>query len=259
MGLFQNMMKPGPGVSPNAPRKTGLARLWELLLRDGGAFARAGLLALVSAVPFFVVVDISWRTRSLAIALCGGAAGGLLAMPQLVALTDLVLRSLRDEPGYWWHTYRRVWRRDLKASLGPGALFGALFALQLLGLSVQLGAPAPDFGFLALSAAGLALSVGLFTYVLPQLALLELPALVILKNALLLVIVALPQSLAAVTVQMVYWGVILWFWPYTLIVVLFLGLWCPLLCSQLIVYAGLNTCLKIEETLCQQTTKAARP
>lgn len=249
MGLFQNLFKPGPGVAPGAPRKTGPARLWEVLLRDGGSFFRAGLLALGSAAPFFVAVDISWRTGSLAVALGGGVLGGLIAMPQLVALADAILRSLRDEPGYWWHTYRRVWRRDLKASLGPGALFGGLFAVQLLGLFAQLGAQTPDWGFLALSAAALALSAGVFTYALPQLALLELPAPVILKNALLLVIVSLPQSLGAAAMLLAYWGIVLWFWPYTLVVALGLGLWFPLLCSLLTVYAGLDRRLHIEEGL----------
>ena len=254
MGLFQGMFKPGPGVSPDTPRKTGPARLWEVLWRDGSAFFRAGGLALATAVPFFLAVDLTWRTGSLVIALFGGAVGGLFAMPQLVALTDIILRSLRDEPGYWWHTYRRVWRQNLKASLGPGALFGMLFALQLLGLSSQLVAPVLDTSFLFLSMVGLALSVGLFTYMLPQLALLELPAIILLKNALLLMIIALPQSLAAVAIQALYWGVIFWFWPYTLIVILFLGLWCPLLCSQLMVYSSLDKHLKIEEKLRQNDT-----
>lgn len=250
MSLFQGMFtRPGPGVAPGAPRKTGFARLWEVLLRDGSAFFRAGALALASALPFFAGMDIALRSGALSIALVSGAVGGLLAAPQLVGLADVILRSLRDEPGYWWHTYRRVWRRNARASLLPGALFGLLFAAQIMGLGAQLAAERWDVPMLVVSALGLLVSAGLFTYTLPQVALVELPTPTILKNALLLFLVSMPQSLAAALLQLAYWLVLLWFWPYTLAAVLFLGLWLPVLCSQLVIYAGLNEKLKIEEGL----------
>lgn len=250
MGLFQGIFtRPGPGVSPDAPRKTGFSRLWEVLLRDGSTFFRAGALALVSALPFFAGMGVALRSGSLGIALAAGAIGGLIAAPQLAGLADAVLRSLRDEPGYWWHTYRRVWRRNAKASLLPGALFGVLFAAQAMGLAALLAGELIDHKMLVISLLGLVVSAGLFTYTLPQVVLLELPASVILKNALLLFVVSMPQSLAAALIQLGYWAALLWFWPYTLAAVLFLGLWAPILCSQLIIYAGLNEKLKIEEGL----------
>ena len=236
------MMKPGPGVSPNAPRKTGLARLWELLLRDGGAFARAGLLALVSAVPFFVVVDISWRTRSLAIALCGGAAGGLLAMPQLVALTDLVLRSLRDEPGYWWHTYRRVWRRSFRSSLLPGAGFTALWACLLYARLAA--APA---GQLLLSAAVL---TAFQTYYWMQAALFDRPAARQLENALRMAVGFLPQTLAAAAVQLVYLALL----PRLGLFGLLTGLWLPSLLALMLVYPPIERALGLEAKIRQAQT-----
>ena len=53
MGLFhQNFDKPGPGVSPNAPRKKGAARYFEVLTRDFSTFWMAGLLAMISSLPF---------------------------------------------------------------------------------------------------------------------------------------------------------------------------------------------------------------
>ena len=48
MGLFhQNFDKPGPGVSPDAPRKKGAARFFEILGRDFSTIWMAGLLALI--------------------------------------------------------------------------------------------------------------------------------------------------------------------------------------------------------------------
>ena len=34
----------------------------------------------------------------------------MIAAPQIVGLNDTILRTLRDEPGYWWETYRRTWK-----------------------------------------------------------------------------------------------------------------------------------------------------
>ena len=44
---------------------------------------------------------------------------------------DTVLRSLRDEPGYWWETYRRVWKRNARESLVPGMLTGLVLSIQI--------------------------------------------------------------------------------------------------------------------------------
>ena len=61
MALFNfHFDRPGPGVSPDAPRKKGPARFFEILGRDLMSFYLAGLLALVSALPF----------------VCGAAAAG---------------------------------------------------------------------------------------------------------------------------------------------------------------------------------------
>ena len=53
MALFHyNFDKAGPGVPENAPRKKGLARLWELLSRDFTGFYLAGLLYEKIAVAY---------------------------------------------------------------------------------------------------------------------------------------------------------------------------------------------------------------
>ena len=58
----------------------------------------------------------------------------MIAAPQIVGLNDTILRTLRDEPGYWWETYRRTWKRNLKESLLPGAVCGLLLAMELFSL-----------------------------------------------------------------------------------------------------------------------------
>ena len=52
MGLFtRNFDKPGPGVSPDAPRKKGAARFFEILGRDFSTIWLAGILAMLGRLP----------------------------------------------------------------------------------------------------------------------------------------------------------------------------------------------------------------
>ena len=100
MGLFhQNFDKPGPGVSPDAPRKKGAARFFEILGRDFSTIWMAGLLALISSLPFALLLWFAVSTHSLIPMLAAGILGGMIAAPQIVGLNDTILRSLRDEPG----------------------------------------------------------------------------------------------------------------------------------------------------------------
>ena len=94
MGLFhQNFDKPGPGVSPNAPRKKGAARYFEVLARDFSTFWMAGLLAMISSLPFALGLWFAVMTHSLIPMLLAGILGGMLAAPQIVGLNDTVLRA----------------------------------------------------------------------------------------------------------------------------------------------------------------------
>ena len=47
----------------------------------------------------------------------------------MTCLYDTILRALRDEPGFWWHTYKRVWKQSFKSSLVPGIVFTLLWEL----------------------------------------------------------------------------------------------------------------------------------
>ena len=135
MALFHyNFDKAGPGVPENAPRKKGLPRFWEMFTRDGTAFWRAGMLALLGAVPYMAGVWFAVVTHAVLPLLLAGVVGGAVMAPQLVGLNDTILRSLRDEPGYWWATYCRAWKRNAKASLLPGAVFGLVLGAQIFAL-----------------------------------------------------------------------------------------------------------------------------
>lgn len=111
-------------------------------------------------------------------------------------MADTVLRSLRDEPGYWWETYRRVWKRNARESLVPGMLTGLVLSMQIFTLFHMsvISAGIVTWVLLILS---FVVTLGLESYIWPQIALLDLPLYGILKNSLLLFLGYLPRSLGA--------------------------------------------------------------
>lgn len=246
--FFGGYNRPGPGVRPDEPRKKGLARLFEILGRDFGSFFKAGFLAFVGMIPFLFGMILAVLSHAVIFVIIAGLVGGMIAAPQLCGMADTVLRSLRDEPGYWWTTYRRAWKRNAKACLLPGAVFGLVIGMQVFTLFHMdtLGTSVASWAILI---AGMVLVLGMLTYILPQLALLEMPLSGILKNAVLLFLGYLPRSIGAIAVQVVYWGAFLLLFPLSVYILPFTNLWLPMVPSMLIIYAPMEKSFNLEATI----------
>ena len=247
MGLFNmHYDRPGPGIDPDTPRKKGAARFFELLGRDMASFWCAGMLALLSALPFALGLALAVMSHAVLIMVLAGVLGGMIAAPQLVGLQDTILRSLRDEPGYWWATYRRVWKRNLKASLLPGAVGGLILAMQVFAawhLASGQGT------MLVVLLIGLMLLGGLAQYIFAQVALLDLPFATLLKNAVLLFFGYLPRTLLGVLWQGIYWGLLAGFFPFSAPVLLVTSFWLPAALSLMAIYPPLEKSFHIEDTI----------
>ena len=89
------------------------------------------------------------------------------------------------------------------------------------------------------------------TYIIPQLALLDLPLSGILKNSLLLFLGYLPRSVGAIAVQLAYWGLFLLYFPLSVFILPFTNLWLPMVPGLLIVYDALEKSFHLEETIKQ--------
>lgn len=248
MALFNmHYDRPGPGVDPDAPRKKGAARFVEVVGRDLTSFWLAGLLTMLSAVPFVFGVWFSLASHAVLPALLAGVLGGMIAAPQICGLQDVMLRSLRDEPGFWWTTYRRVWKRNAKASLLPGALGGLILAMQIFaGYHMDVSQGIMMMVALLL---GLIFLTGLAQYIFAQITLLDLPFGVVLKNAVLLFLGYLPRTMLGVLWQLLYWGAFIMFWPFTSVLVVITGSWLPTLLSLMAIYPVLDKSFQVEETV----------
>lgn len=238
--------RPGPGVDPDTPRKKGAARLVEVLGRDMTSFWLAGMLTMLSSVPFVFGIWFSIVSHAVFPALLAGVVGGIIAAPQLCGMQDTMLRSLRDEPGYWWTTYRRVWKRNARAAVLPGALGGLILAMQIFTVYHTAGQGA---GMLVALLVGIVFLTGLAQYIFAQVALLELPFGGMLKNAVLLFLGYLPRTALGIVWQLAYWLIVALFWPFSSVLLVITGCWLPTLLSLMAIYPVLDKSFHVEETV----------
>lgn len=251
MGIFrQNFDRPGPGVPKDAPRKKGAARYFEILGRDAGSLFKAGLLVGLAYIPVGLTAGFGLFSLSLPVTLLFAGVGGLLTGPLLAGLYDTVMRALRDEPGYWWHTYKRAMKANWKQAMVVGVVLNLLVGTQIFtALALLLGVMQGSLAFLF----GLGLNVMVTSMVgtclLPQLVVMEAGLGTLFKNALFCAVGFAPRVIAAALLQIVWWVLLLIFMPATAILVPLIGFWPIVLAATLIIYKPLEQALDLEARL----------
>lgn len=209
---------------------------------------RAGFLALAGCIPFLLGTAYSLSVHVLVYASAAGLIGGAIAGPELCGLADTVLRGLRDEPGSWWHTYKKAWARNARACLLPGAVGGGLLSTQVFFL-FHAGALELNMAAGAGLAAGILLVLALSLYLWPQLTLMELSFPRLIKNSALLFLGQLPRSVAALAILAGYLGLSAQFYLFALPLLPFTNLWLPVLPALFLIYPGINENFQIEDQL----------
>jgi len=250
MDLFWGMNTPGPGIDPDEPRKKGIRRVIELLLRDASGYLLANMICLLAFLPVVVAVCYGIYGGSLPFTAAAGAVLGVPAGIALLGVYDTVLRSLRDEPGYWWPTYRRALAQNLRLSVPVGALLGATLGMIAFTAYWNLRAN-PEGGlenWLAPAGYGLLFAL-LFSAMLPQAVLLDISFVQLLKNSLFFAFGKLPRVGAAALIAAAYWLATVALFPYSTIFLPMLGFWFVSLLSCMLTYPPLDEIFKIEETL----------
>ncbi len=126
MFFRKDYAKPGPGIDPDAPEKTGLARFVEILQLECVTLVKLNLLFVISCLP---VVTIP---------------------PALFAMNHVVRKMVLDEPVNCFYDYRTAFRKGWKRGYAAFCLtglplifggVGGLFYLAQAGLNFMLLAP----------------------------------------------------------------------------------------------------------------------
>ena len=183
---------------------------------------------------------------SLPLCLLAACCAGWLVGPALTGLYDTILRALRDEPGFWWHTYKRVWKQNFKSSLLPGSIFTALWALIGYAAFVltQMTDVSASFALVLLLDIVILLTLG--SYFWMQNALFDSSISKKLSNCVRMSLGFLPQTALSAAFQLGYWLLMAFLIPRCAFVFLLTGLWVPNLLAMMAVYTPIEKSLHLE-------------
>ncbi len=225
--------------------KKGFARFMELIDRDIAKFYKAGLMAFLGLLPFIaaVIAVVGYSPLLLPLA----AVGGMIAMPEICGVADTIARSQRGEIGWWWwDTYKKAWKRNLRACLLPGAVGGLLAAAQIYSLYYIAALEDPTREFWMLFAA-LLVELGITGYYLPMLVCMELPAPTLMRNCFVLFFSHPIKSLLAALLRLIYYAVVLIWFPLSSFILLLGSVWLPLLGANMLLYPVLEKHFGLKE------------
>lgn len=263
MALFKkDWNKPGPGVPKNAPKKKGIARFFEILGRDIGGLVKLNLLMQLCYLPSQACLLLSVLSvlymQGQGFLLFGllGVAFSIPVGPARTAESYLIAKMLRDDPGFLWHDFKRVFKENFRSTVVPGVLFSFVFGAQILAILYYLMAGDTAFGLLV----ALLLSVLLFAIVIPyfylQAAYVDLGAWPLLKNSLLLALGNAPRSLAGGLLALALTAAQWWVFPYAFLITLIIGYTLPAFINLMWIWPVVDKAFKIDETLQQRAKES---
>lgn len=224
MGLFSGWYtKEGPGVAKDAPKKKGILRFFEIFWRDVGMLWRAGMLTTLCFVPcLLAAVFTALSFPYLGMMLIGAVVYVLASMlvgPALCGLHAVVVTTVRDEPCYMMHVYKKAWKENARQSRPVGMVMMILYAAHLYtGYLLFTNADGPQYVMLGLTLLCLLIvtSCSLMTFL--QMLFLDMPVFAMLKNSLLMTFGyttrVLPAALTVLFVGVAVFGFLPWpLWP----------------------------------------------
>lgn len=239
-------------------RKTGAARFFELLGRDFTTFYTSSFIVLLGVLPGLALLYFSVMAGSLLGCLLGGMFGGALGGPCLCGLFDTVLRSLREEPGFWWVRYKKAWKQNWKQACVFGIVIGLFiggWALVIFRLPDMENVPTAVWITIVL---GMLFAMILLHYIFAQIVLIAANGPTLLKNSAFFLMGYFPRSLVAGIVVCAYWALTFLYMPYTVVLVLITGAWFPTVIALMLIYPIMNRALHIEEVLDQRAEEMYR-
>ena len=268
MSLFKrDFNKPGPGVPKDAPRKKGFARFFEVLTRDFSNLLKLNLLVFLCALPAQAAYAAALLFLLAAGQLNGWfylflALGALLSFPvgpAFTAAVGLVVHMLRDEPGFLWHDFKKLFRENFRTALLPGVFFTLFVVLEVVAILIQ---PVLSAGVSLVFAGALFLSVLLFAMCAPyyflQGAFLELGALGKLKNSILLALGNLPRSAGGAVFGTGITVALYFLLPMSFPVLLLVGYTVPLLIQLMFIWPVVDKTFHIDATLLARAAAGAQ-
>lgn len=241
----------GGTTSGQAFQGKGLTRLWYMIIDNTGRFLAANAISILCMVPAALGMSFGVIFRQPWALLLSGLISGALLGPATGCLTDAILAALRGESGRWWQRYRRVCKRDWKNCMLPGIAVGIAAAMIINVLEQwRTNSHLPNLMLVSVLLSVVVLFL-IGTYFWPMRMMLDLTMVQCIRNSLLMVIMHPAVSLIALALQLIYWGLMLFLLPYSLLLVVIFGVWFPTALVLNLIYDVFNKELRLEERLDQ--------
>ena len=193
----QNYDKPGPGVPKDQPRKKGIPRVFELLVREHREMIKLNLIFALIVLPSRLLLLLTGLFWGDILSLLFAGLTLLAFIPIGSARTALmfcITKMLRDDPGYIGYDFRRTFVSNFRVTVVPGIVHELVFSAQLIILTLILS----DVVEGNLTAVIFASSAVIFSMIAPyfflQAGYVELKILPLLKNSFFLSFMNIPRS-----------------------------------------------------------------
>lgn len=241
-------------------RLVGIDRYQDVLGRNWKRFFLTGLLTVLGCLPLAAGVGYAILSSSVLVLLPAGILGGAIAGPFLACLYDSILRALRDAPGTWSQNYKRSMRQNARAALLPGAVTGLfLAAAAFAGMMLFFWSTVrPTVVMVLVYLFSCLVFLVVSTLYWPQLVLFDQRPMVRLRNALLFTVQNFWATLGTALLQLVWWGLMVLFAPWTLLLLPFVGTWFDLFVALFLLYDRLDKAFSIEESIARAFPEQAR-
>jgi len=266
MGFFKrDFSKAGPGVAKDEPRKKGVRRFFEILVREYRDLMKVNLLFTLVLLPSFLLFILGlFGIFSLGLGFSVVATypiGGALT-----ASMFCITRMLRDDPGFLWDDFKRKFRENLRQAGLMGVLCATFLYTQffMFWLPVLLGAITDPYEPVVsptwtLTGIILMILFNMFApYVFLQFAYIKLSTFTIIKNSVLLAMSNVGRSFMGAVTGLLPWVALFMFIEvaYALIplipLIFFVLSW---LLSLMWIWPVFNKHFAIEETIKKEQEK----
>lgn len=219
MGLFtRDFSKAGPGVPKDEPRKKGIRRFFEIIVREYRDLMKVNMLFFLCVLPSLVMFFLGL----FGILEFGLMLSIIMAYPvggAMAASMFCITRMLRDDPGFLWDDFKRKFLENVRQAGVAGVLVATFLYTQvfLFWLPIMAGWEVAGITWIVVGLFLFLLFSMVTPYVFLHYAYIELTTFQIVKNSVLLALSNPGRSIAGAVAGLLPWIGLLLFLPLTLV------------------------------------------
>lgn len=231
-------------------RLTGFARYTEVLERNFKKYFLTNFMTILGFLPFWAGTIYAVLSSSLLVLVLSSILGGLFAGPALSCMYDAVFRSLRDVKPRFWSDYIHALKQNWRQSILPGILFCLLIgSYAFMAMLFWWSTSFPGWGTIAIYLFSILIVTMWFSIAWPQIVLFDQPLRQNARNCLLFILRYFPRIFGIALLQLLYWGIIILFLPWSVMLLPLIGFWFILYTANFLIYNTLNDTFQIEEQI----------